>query len=1192
MQTNTWVPLFPEAASTFAWHVDALYFYLIAISVFFTIPIVAAIFFFIIKFRERGKYLNGAEIHGSMALETAWSVLPFIISMTIFLGGAYVYYLQYRVPDDAMEIFVVGKQWMWKIQHGTGQREINELHVPVGRRIKLTMTTEDVLHDFSIPAFRTKADVVPGRYTYMWFEATKPGKYHLFCAEYCGLNHSGMGGYVYVMEQRDFDNWLAGTVADQTPVEQGRDLFENKLGCASCHAGGPQQRGAKLEGIYGKEVKLVGGQTAVTPFCPSQTIGSVCTIPNFLQYAQTVFPSGNIRSTISPYILNNVLAGMPTTSNFTGGDGLNTLGYRLNRRQDQDRDQYSSRIDVDVNDRNSLSFIYNYNKEVNLRPDIDATGFTEVPDGIQSSANKQFTMAYRRVFTSNFITEFRGGIFTSEVPFDRISEYPAFIASVPLISGPNTFTDQGRNTKGFNYQANSDWIVGKHTFRFGGQLQFFKVNAYNDVGTVPTLTFASGTGTTFTAANFTNIGGISTTQLATANGLLGLLGGHFTQIARSFNITTIDEGFVPGATEYRPFRYENHGFYFSDRWSAARGLTISLGARYEIFPALRNLTGRGLEPFIADLDNPLASLLDPNGKYVVLGESIGKKNQYYLTDYNNIAPNIGVAWSPAAEKGILGFIFGNRRSVFRGGYSHVFGNDSIVTSINNASVGNSGLARTTVTLSGLVGRVDTDPVPTVPVPSVPTIPFSYLVNNGPGIGNHFGTVFGIDPKLQTPLVKQYSFGWQREIFGNMAFEIRYVGTSSNNLARGVDYGQIDVVNNGFLADFLRAQNNLRLTGNAFCTDPGCVPLQIFANSGAPQAGRLLVGGANGINAATFNNNLTNGTPLDLALAFINSTNPRNINNQPCIGSIGTFVCNPNAVPYVNFLPNNSSGVIDIFENAGWYQYDSLQTEIRRRFANGLYFQANYTFSKNITDTVGTTQQLFEPFLDNNNRKLDRQRADFDTTHVFTANGIYQLPFGRGKKFLNYDNWASRIFLSNWELSGLMQWQSGAPITFVDTRGTLNRTARSARQTANSNLSYDEIRALMGIFQQNVGGQDVIYWINPAIINSQGAASGGYSLTGATFPGQVFFNTNPGQTGNLGRTIVNGPRYFNIDMALLKSIQFRERMRVQLRLEAFNVLNNVNFIQNTQFANINSTTFGQITSAFAPRQIQWAARFEW
>jgi cytochrome c oxidase subunit 2 len=263
MQYTSWVPLFPEQASTFAWQVDLLYFYLIAVSVAFTIPIVVAIFFFGLKYRERQRYATPDELHGSIVLETTWSIIPFIVSMTIFLGGAYVYFNQYTPPQDAMEIYVVGKQWMWKMQHGTGQREINELHVPVGRKIKLTMTTEDVLHDFFVPAFRTKADVVPGRYTYLWFEATKPGKYHLFCAEYCGLNHSGMGGYIYVMEQRDFDNWLAGNTSGQTPVELGRDLFENKLGCASCHAGGPQQRGAKLEGIYGHEVKLVGGQTVV-----------------------------------------------------------------------------------------------------------------------------------------------------------------------------------------------------------------------------------------------------------------------------------------------------------------------------------------------------------------------------------------------------------------------------------------------------------------------------------------------------------------------------------------------------------------------------------------------------------------------------------------------------------------------------------------------------------------------------------------------------------------------------------------------------------------------------------------------------------------------------------------------------------------------------------------------------------------
>jgi len=252
--------MFPEAASTFAWQVDVLYFYLIAVSVAFSIPIVVAIFAFGIKYREREKFATPEEMHGSMVLEVTWSIIPFIVSMTIFLGGAIIYFQQYTPPDDAMQVYVVGKQWMWKMQHETGQREINELHVPMNRRVKLTMTTEDVLHNFDIPAFRTKADVVPGRYTYLWFEATKPGKYHLYCAEYCGLNHSGMIGSVIVMEQRDFDNWLSGNVSGQTPVEAGKDLFENKLGCASCHSGGQAARGAKLEGIYNTQVALVGGE--------------------------------------------------------------------------------------------------------------------------------------------------------------------------------------------------------------------------------------------------------------------------------------------------------------------------------------------------------------------------------------------------------------------------------------------------------------------------------------------------------------------------------------------------------------------------------------------------------------------------------------------------------------------------------------------------------------------------------------------------------------------------------------------------------------------------------------------------------------------------------------------------------------------------------------------------------------------
>jgi cytochrome c oxidase subunit 2 len=181
--------------------------------------------------------------------------------MTMFGWGARLYFEQYKPPQNAVEVYVVGKQWMWKLQHATGQREINELHVPVGRKIKLIMTSEDVIHDFFVPAFRTKADVVPGRYTTLWFEATTPGKYHLFCAEYCGMNHSGMTGSVYVMEPREFDNWLAGNTGTTSPAAAGQQLFQS-LGCASCHgANGEGGRGPTLAGLLGRPTPLEGGQT-------------------------------------------------------------------------------------------------------------------------------------------------------------------------------------------------------------------------------------------------------------------------------------------------------------------------------------------------------------------------------------------------------------------------------------------------------------------------------------------------------------------------------------------------------------------------------------------------------------------------------------------------------------------------------------------------------------------------------------------------------------------------------------------------------------------------------------------------------------------------------------------------------------------------------------------------------------------
>jgi len=254
-------PLIPEQASTFAWQVDALFLYVLLICLFFGVGSAAFVVYFALKYREKKKFAVPDPIHGSDMLELIWTGIPFVLALTIFVAGTWVFYNIYSMPANAMQVYVVGKQWMWKFQHSTGQREINELHIPVGTKVKLTMTTEDVLHDVYVPAFRTKADVVPGRYTYIWFEATKPGKYRFYCAEYCGLNHSGMGGWVYVMEQRDFDNWLSGNASNQTPIEAGKELFQAKLQCSSCHLDNGAGRGPKLAGIIGKPVKLNNGET-------------------------------------------------------------------------------------------------------------------------------------------------------------------------------------------------------------------------------------------------------------------------------------------------------------------------------------------------------------------------------------------------------------------------------------------------------------------------------------------------------------------------------------------------------------------------------------------------------------------------------------------------------------------------------------------------------------------------------------------------------------------------------------------------------------------------------------------------------------------------------------------------------------------------------------------------------------------
>jgi cytochrome c oxidase subunit 2 len=254
------LPLWPERASSMAGQVDAIYIFLLVVCGMVALLVFTCLLYFAARYRSRAG-VEAEQIDGSTPLELTWSIIPLCVFMVFFAWGALVFFKQRTPPRDATEVYVVAKQWMWKLEHAEGQREINELHVPVGRDVKLIMTSQDVIHSFYIPAFRMKQDVLPGRYTVAWFRATKPGTYHLFCAEYCGTQHSGMIGSIVVMEPAQYEAWMSGGPAG--PLSATGEKIFAELGCSTCHRSDAQGRGPNLHGVFGNPVALADGRTLV-----------------------------------------------------------------------------------------------------------------------------------------------------------------------------------------------------------------------------------------------------------------------------------------------------------------------------------------------------------------------------------------------------------------------------------------------------------------------------------------------------------------------------------------------------------------------------------------------------------------------------------------------------------------------------------------------------------------------------------------------------------------------------------------------------------------------------------------------------------------------------------------------------------------------------------------------------------------
>ena len=891
---------------------------------------------------------------------------------------------------------------------------------------------------------------------------------------------------------------------------------------------------------------------------------------------------------IDPTIQSRFIAPLPLGNSTEIGDQRNTTGFRFNQNGNAEQTNYTTRIDYKISDTNSVRGIYRYVFQ-DLQSTASDTTFNIDPNVDQPSNNPFLSLGWTGNFASNFSNELVGGFSFSNPSFLRNDGTPTNFIVPTLITNPeNNFTDQGRNVKTYNLQDNATFVTGDHAIRFGGQMQINRIRAFDNFGpafqTVPTYTLGTSANTpTISTAQFTNSalfpGTVPVAQRATATALLALVGGIVTGAGQTFNVTSQTSGFVPGVPNNRKYLNEQYAAYVSDQWRVRPDLTLNFGVRYDYYSPVRTDLGLFYEPVIPEGGNVRDAILNPNGAFQFVGGNAGAKNTFHKGDRNNFAPNFSFAYSPQMSGGIGGFLLGEGKTVLRGGYRLGYINDELFKAVINAGSGNPGLNSDAVALNpatglaGLNARVSN--LPTIPTP-IFTLNPTYAQNNLAS-GNFFATVYAINPDIQSPKVHEFNLGIQREIGFNSVLEVRYVGTRSRDLLRAYDLNQVDIRSNGFGADFNRARANLLQFGAAGCTaaqaqSTGCQQLTVFPN--------LASGGL--LTNATITNGLIAGTPADLAVTYFTN------------GLSGN----------VKFLANPNAGPVDLLDNGGYTDYNSAQIELRRRFAQGFLLQANYTFSKALTNSQGAVtnpsnnaQNRFDPFLDLLNPELEVSRALTDQTHVFNLNAVYQLPFGKGRAFFNEGGLVDKI-IGGFQLSGTLQIGSGAPISFNDPRGTLNRAARSARQTARTNLTKQELKELVGIYKTPNGifflppevlGRNPDGTINTAI-GGTGRGSNGFGST--PFPGQVFFNNPPGETSGLERQIVNGPSYQTLNLSLAKKINFSERYSFQVEVNAFNVLNTTNFAFGAagQGQDINSTNFGRITTAFAPRVIQLAGRF--
>ncbi|HKY45762.1 MAG TPA: TonB-dependent receptor, partial [Pyrinomonadaceae bacterium] len=920
---------------------------------------------------------------------------------------------------------------------------------------------------------------------------------------------------------------------------------------------------------------------------------------------------------LNPITMAHINA-MPTHNNTDVGDGFNTAGFRYNVNGVSNNDKYVGRYDHQLVENTRLGshkfeFILNYFKNI-LSPDtfnnLEAP-FPGLVNSTQGGPRWLVTGALVSNFGAAVTNTFRVGKQWAPVGFLLESEPTEAFIDFQGITDPwagGNFQSQGRDTQVWQISDNLSWSKGSHLIRMGGDYQQIFADTFNDAGINQRIVLGTPSH---------NTGGILDTSFpfssaairTNARNVFANIVGNLSSNSATLNVTSPTSGFVPGATRARLFRQRDLALYAMDQWRAKSNLTLNFGVRWDYMgvPTIPNglaiqLTDHrhifGVSGF-GNLFNPTA----PAGAAPAVGTldfvSGDTGKGLYNNDWNNFAPFFGFSWSPEFNNGIGKFIFGEAgKSAIRGGYSISYLRDGFTVISNALGVGatNPGLIATTAntTPTGVLTGAG------VPLPPVTfQIPVTDRANN---LANPNNSLWAIQPDLKTPYVQQWSFGYEREIAKDTAIEIRYAANHAVKLYRAVDFNELNIFENGFLQDFLGAQTNL-----AICQANAAACLAAQAAAGIPASATGLPAGTIVRTANTFQNW---GLPGQVALAsfprffnfpasgnitaalaahqhFANATFISNLNNNN-VGTLGSTLAfsnvyrstreNPvNGIPSNFFVANPNSLGSRLLTNDSMSNYHSLQVEVRKRFSDGLSFQADYTFSKALTDAPdaqGNNQTTLENFRTFRNKRLDYRRSNDDQTHRFVANGLYDLPIGNGRKWFSGANGVVNQIIGGWTTGGIVVWATRPP--FFITSGRTSFNAWPIGTEANNlpaqlvGMTFEEFKQNVGIFRR----PDGVYWFNPDLLNITLNPTTGRFVS-STIKEGIFGQPAPGQFGNFPMNSLNSGRFFTTDLSLIKRFPIREAVSFEIKTTFINAFNNANFTYgNTQF---DDTSFGRITT---------------